>query len=158
MTEPSGLPRVPPADVSSPAGQGAASDLARAGWAPHDVPSAAELLEAVREFLESDVLPAVEGRIRFHVRVAANVVAMVGRELVLGPRQAADHAARLSRLGVTDEAQLAEAIRSGSLDARLDEVRAVVRATVADKLAVANPGYLRPPDRNTSSGTREGPD
>ena len=90
--------------------------MVRAGWAPHDAPSASELLDAVREFLESDVLPVVDGRVRFHVRVAANVVAMVGRELVLGPVQAAEHAARLSRLGVTDEAQLAEAIRKGLID------------------------------------------
>ena len=97
----------------------------------------------MREFLESDVLPATEGRVRFHARVAANVVAMVARELVLGPGQAAAHEARLAALGVRNDAELAAAIRSGALDARADEVRAAVRATVADKLAVANPGYLR---------------
>jgi hypothetical protein len=113
------------------------------GWAPHDVPSASALLDAVREFLEAEVLPVTEGRVRFHVRVATNVVAMVARELVLGPGHAAAHAARLDRLGVHSDAELAASIRSGALDARADEVRAEVRATVADKLAVANPGYLR---------------
>jgi hypothetical protein len=44
---------------------------------------------------------------------------------------------------VHSDAELAAAIRSGALDARADEVRAAVRAAVADKLAVANPGYLR---------------
>lgn len=111
--------------------------------APHDIPTAKELLTAVEDFLRADVLPATEGRVAFHVRVAANVVAMVGRQLELGPAQSAAHAARLAALGVSSEAELAEAIRAGSLDARMDEVRAVVRATVADKLAVANPGYLR---------------
>jgi len=150
VTESSGLPPVPSDHVTSGAGPGA-SQVVRAGWDPHDAPSASELLEAVREFLESDVLPVVDGRVRFHVRVAANVVAMVGRELVLGPVQAAEHAVRLSRLGVTDEAQLAEAIRTGSIDDRLEEVHAVVRATVADKLAVANPGYVQRSDREASS-------
>ena len=113
------------------------------GWAPHDVPSASELLDAVREFLEAELLPAAEGRLRFHLRVAANVLRMVDREMGLGAGHAAAHAARLAPLGVRSEAELAAAIRSGALDDRADEVRAVVRATVADKLAVANPGYLR---------------
>jgi hypothetical protein len=122
------------------------------GWPPHDVPSAAELLDAVREFLEADVLPAVEGRVRFHTRVAINVVGMVSRELALGPRQAAEHAEWLARLGVSSEAQLAEAIRSGDLDDRLDEVRDVVRATVSDKLAVANPRHLDVPTAEAPPG------
>jgi hypothetical protein len=124
-------------------GQDAGNGPPRRRWAPHDIPSAVELLDAVREFLESDVLPATEGRVRFHARVAANVVGMVARELALGPDQAAAHAARLAGLGVHSDAELAAAIRSGALDARADEVRAAVRGSVADKLAVANPGYLR---------------
>ena len=117
------------------------------GWSgtPHDVPSAVELLDAVREFLESDVLTATEGRVRFHVRVAANVVGMVGRELEIGGELAAAHAERLARLGVASEAELAAAIRSGGFDHRLAEVSDAVRATVAGKLAVANPRYGRPP-------------
>jgi hypothetical protein len=42
------------------------------------------------------------------------------------------------------DAELAAAIRSGALDWRAEDVRAAVRDTVADKLAVANPGYRRP--------------
>ena len=61
-----------------------------------------------------------------------------------GREQAADHARRLASLGVSSEAELAAAIRSGGLDDRMDEVRAVVQATVADKLAVSNPGYVSP--------------
>jgi hypothetical protein len=110
---------------------------------PHDAPDAAQLLEAVREFLAGDVMAATEGRVRFHSRVAANVVAIVERELALGPGQAVALKARLERLGVADEAELARAIRSGALDDRYAEVAAVVRATVLDKLAVANPGYVR---------------
>jgi len=99
----------------------------------------------VREFLETDVLAVTEGRVRFHVRVAANVVAMVAREIVLGPEQAAAHARRLESLGVQSDSELASAIRSGTLESRSEEVRAAVEATVRDKLAVANPRYLRPP-------------
>jgi len=139
VTGGAGLPEPPPDGGQTDVGH---ADVA-GGWVPHDIPSAAALLEAVREFLESDVMPVTEGRVRFHARVAANVVAMVARELLLGPGLAAAHEARLEALGVGSDAELAAAIRSGGLDARVDEVRAAVRATVADKLAVANPGYLR---------------
>jgi hypothetical protein len=108
---------------------------------PHDAPTAAELVEAVREFLEGDVMEATEGRVRFHARVAGRVLAMVERELALGAEQAAAHQARLEALGFTDDADLAAAIRSGALDDRYEEVKAAVAASVADKLAVANPDY-----------------
>src|SRR5947208_3263750 len=46
-----------------------------------DRPDVRELLDAVRGFLEEDVVPALEGPRQFHARVAANVLAIVGREL-----------------------------------------------------------------------------
>jgi hypothetical protein len=109
---------------------------------PHDVPSAAQLVEAVREFLEKDVMSATEGRVRFHARVAANVLAMVERELALGASQAEAHRAALERLGVRNDAELAAAIRGGSLDDRRPEVLEVLRRTVRSKLEVSNPRYL----------------
>jgi hypothetical protein len=109
--------------------------------APHDIPDAAALVEAVREFLEQDVMNATEGRVQFHARVAVNVLAMVQRELMVGPEQAARHRAGLERLGLTDDVALAAAIRDGRLDDRLSEIAAFVRATVEDKLDVANPKY-----------------
>jgi hypothetical protein len=111
---------------------------------PHDLPDAAGLVEAVREFLERDVLAATEGRVQFHTRVAVNVLSMVERELALGGLQAEEHATALASLGVGDEAELAAAIRSGRFDDRIGEVAATVRATVAAKLAVANPTYASP--------------
>ena len=113
--------------------------------APHDIPSAAQLVEAVREFLERDVMAATEGRVQFHTRVAVNVLGMVERELALGAAQSAAHAEGLARLGLADEAELAAAIRDGALDARMDEVKGFVRSTVEDKLRVANPKYLENP-------------
>ncbi len=115
--------------------------VVRSDGRPHDVPSATQLVEAVREFLERDVMTNTEGRVQFHTRVAINVLKMVERELVLGEQHADAHAARLASLGVHSEQELCDAIASGSLDDRLDEVVAVVRATVADKLDVAHPDY-----------------
>ena len=77
--------------------------------------------------------------------MAINVLAMVERELELGPEQAAAHAERLHSLGVADDVELAEAIRTGRIGAGDDaeRVREVVWASVRDKLRVANPKYLR---------------
>jgi hypothetical protein len=110
--------------------------------APHDAPSAEQLVEAVREWLERDVMPATEGRLQFHARVAVNVLAMVERELRVGGVQAEAHGERLAALGALDDAELAARIRSGELDDRYEEVRDLVWASVRDKLAVANPKYL----------------
>jgi hypothetical protein len=110
---------------------------------PHDVPSTGELVEAVREWLQRDVLEATEGRLQYHTRVAINVLSIVERELSLGATQESAHLDRLRTLGVADDAALAAAIRSGELDERLSEVRALVWESVRDKLAVANPKYLK---------------
>ncbi|HSJ90469.1 MAG TPA: DUF6285 domain-containing protein [Ilumatobacter sp.] len=108
---------------------------------PHDVPTARELVEAVREWIERDASGDRPPN-RFHARVATNVLSIVERELEVGPAQARAHARRLEQLGVADDAELAAAIRDGSLDTRLEEVRDLVWASVRDKLAVANPKYL----------------
>jgi Domain of unknown function (DUF6285) len=112
---------------------------------PHDAPTVAELVAAVAEFLERDVLPEADGRTRFHLRVAVNVLGIVERELHLAPRQQLEHAERLTALGFADDAGLAEAIRQGDMDDRFDELTAMLIQTTRDKLAVANPRYLPNP-------------
>jgi len=107
----------------------------------HGRPTAPELVGAVREWLAGDLHEGTDGRLRFHARVAANALAMVERELALGPAQAEAHAARLRDLGAADDAELAAAIRAGDLDDRWDEVKTAVWADVLDALAVADPGY-----------------
>jgi hypothetical protein len=110
--------------------------------APHDRPTIDELVEAVREFLERDVMAATGGRVQFHTRVAVNVLGMIERELALGPGQRAAHEKRLHELGFDDERAMADAIRRGDADDRYDEIKNAVVATVTDKLKVANPKYL----------------
>ena len=61
-------------------------------------PSAAELIDAVAEFITRDVAPTLTGRLAFHARVAANVLAIVKRELELGPAADRADAARLAAL------------------------------------------------------------
>jgi Domain of unknown function (DUF6285) len=111
-----------------------------------DRPTAAELIAAVREFLEQDVIAATEGRVQFHTRVAVNALGMLDRELTDGAAFEQHERGRVVALLGHDgdlhdlERELAAAIRAGTLDA--DAVREHVRATVREKLLVANPRYL----------------
>lgn len=125
-----------------------------------DRPSAAELLDAVRGFLEKDVVPALDGTAKFHARVAANVLAIVGRELTLEPGHLAAEWQRLDallgaepmpedpaalRCAVRRRSEvLCDRIRGGDADegAFRDAVLAHVTATVREKLAVANPKMI----------------
>jgi aminoglycoside phosphotransferase (APT) family kinase protein len=61
------------------------SGTAQPAPAPHGRPTASELLDAVRGFLTEQVMPATTGQLAFHARVAANALAIVARELELGP-------------------------------------------------------------------------
>ncbi len=115
--------------------------------APHDRPTVDEIVEAVREWLERDVMTSADTRLRFHARVAVNMLAMVERELAVGDDHAARHEDRLRSLGVPDDVELVAAIRERRLDDRGSEVRELLRASVVDKLLVANPKYLEAADR-----------
>lgn len=108
---------------------------------PHDPPSAVDLVKAVREFLEKDVMAATEGRVQFHTRVAVNVLGMVERELDVGVLQEAEHRDRLAELGIADDRELVEAIRAGRFDHDPAPLLAAFEAAVWAKLSVANPAY-----------------
>jgi hypothetical protein len=124
----------------------------------NDRPTALELLRAVERFLQTDVVPALSGPRRYHARVAANVVAIVAREIETEADHLRGEWERLGRLLDLDEARpgdrealragvgartgaLVQRIRAGEADAGRwrDEVLAHLRRTVADKLDVARP-------------------
>lgn len=109
---------------------------------PHDPPTAIELVEAVRDFLRDDVMPATEGRVQFHARVSANVLGIVARELQMGQEQETAHEDRLQGLGYGDDIELARAIRDGEVDHRDRAVIDAVHESVVAKLQVARPRYL----------------
>ncbi|TDC55775.1 phosphotransferase family protein [Actinomadura sp. KC345] len=110
---------------------------------PHDRPDASTLIDAVGAFLLEAEQP--DDRLRFHARVAASALRIARRELLLGDTHKAAHQARLKTLGCDSDADLAKAIREGTLDDRKDEVVAAVRASITDKLTVANPRHLSLP-------------
>jgi len=123
-----------------------------------DSPTAEELLEALAHFLEAEVVPAFEGRRRFHAIVAANVARIVAREIHLGPEQAKqEYAALCDLLGKAPaepaptqamlaelNTELCERIEEGDADegSYRKKVFDFLRATVRAKLAVDNPKML----------------
>lgn len=125
-----------------------------------DRPTYTELLDAVRRFLEADVVPALEGTKKFHARVAANVLGILLRERDLeGPHLAREWQRLDALLGVeplpveTDAVKAALAARTERLCARIRAgdadhgsfrvaVLAHARQTVMEKLAVDNPKML----------------
>ena len=115
---------------------------------PSSFPSAPVLLAAAVNYLENELLPTLTGYHRFQTRVTANVLNIVRRELELRAAQSVAEHERLSALlghegdleGLSDE--LCESIRSGALDLNDSHLRAHIRQTLADSLAINNPKWL----------------
>ena len=114
---------------------------------PFGRPSAAEMVEAVRAYLEdsqreeSARVESAPGA-RFTARVARNVLSMVERELQWGAMFTEAHRQRLAALGFDDDRALAAAIRSGACDAQWSAVGHALAASARDQLLVANPSYV----------------
>ncbi len=128
-----------------------------------DRPDARELVEAVAGFLEKEMVPTVtDPRLKFRTLVAANVLAIVARELAAGegplraewegltrlldkpgqPRPTSDRELRDAVLEMNRE--LAARVRAGAADA--DPLYTAVldhaEQTIVDKLRIANPRLL----------------
>jgi hypothetical protein len=110
----------------------------------HDRPDPEDLVATVRRLLADEVIGGLEGRARFNLRVALNVLDIVARQLASEGDDEAAHRQRLDRVGFADDAALAAAIRSGELDDRYAEVAEAIRADVWAKVGVVNPRYREP--------------
>ena len=112
-----------------------------------DRPHAPELLRAIREFLVNDVLPKLEGRTQFHLKVAINSLAILEREATHGPAADTAELTRLKALLCRDgtlaelNAELARQLREGERDETDTALMAHLRATIADKIAISNPKW-----------------
>jgi hypothetical protein len=116
-----------------------------------DRPTAAELLDSVSEYLFAELRPKVPPEQRFKVLVAANVCAVVAREIRAGEGPDREDLALFGELlgkevgdVHTAAAELSERIRSGELDGRLDELVPRLEEHVRRKLDIARPGYDTP--------------
>jgi hypothetical protein len=125
-----------------------------------DRPTSVELLEAAADFVESEIVPAIQAR-QFQARVVANVMRVVAREIKLEDPLVRNEVKALARLlghdsphlhslddlraaAVRMGEELTNRIRAGDADEGdwRHQVLAVVRQSVEDKLRIANPRYL----------------
>jgi len=126
-----------------------------------DRPTSVELLEAAADFVDREIVPAIDGARQFQARVVANVMRIVAREIqnedpvvrievkalarLLG--RDAPHLHSLDDLRKASASmgeELSARIRAGDADSGSwrAEVLSVVRQSVEDKLRIANPRYL----------------
>ena len=115
-----------------------------------DRPTMAELLAAVADFLREEATPALDRSnpgLGFQMRVAANSLAILEREARLGPAADTREHQRLVQLlgrgGTLEELnrELARQLRTGQRDERDTALMAHLEATIADKIAIANPKW-----------------
>lgn len=113
-----------------------------------DRPTADELLDSVAEYLFAELRPEAPREQRFKVLVAANVCAVVAREIRSGEKPDRDDLALFSELLGEDQddarvaaAELSRRLRSGELDDRIDELAPRLEEHVRRKLEIARPGY-----------------
>jgi hypothetical protein len=126
-----------------------------------DRPSREEFLVGLARFLETEVVPALSEPLRFHTRVAANLLKIIERELHLEGdhlRKEAEglrsllsrfNQARDSTIDLKQEIremneELCRRIREGQADRSLwgQEVFQHLKRTVIQKLEIANPPLI----------------
>jgi hypothetical protein len=114
-----------------------------------DRPAADLLLEAVAAFLRERVVPATQGPLAFHARVAANALDIARRELMLAPGADARERAALAALLQADpqgdlialNRQLCERIARDAMDLHTPGLIDALWRITLDKLAIDQPGY-----------------
>ena len=126
-----------------------------------DRPTSIELLEAAADFVDRELVPAIEGARQFQARVVANVMRIVAREIQMEDPAVRVEVKALARLlgrdaphlHSLDDLRKASASMGEELSARIRagdadsgswraQVLSVVRQSVEDKLRIANPRYL----------------
>ena len=123
-----------------------------------DRPSLSELTLAVREFLETEIVPTLtDPRLKFRTLVAMNALGMIARESELEEALLREECSGLLKLlelkqdvptgfssmksvALKANTELAKRIRTGEIpDGTFDHLERVTRA----KLEVSNPTYLK---------------
>ena len=112
-----------------------------------DEPRPEEILAAVARFLKDTVAPQTTGHINFNVRVAANTLEMMRRQIELAP--AADKAevegltALLGRTGAVSDlnSELCRRIEAGEMGLQTPGLAEHLWETTLAKLAVDQPNY-----------------
>ena len=112
-----------------------------------DKPDIADLMKAVHDFISAEIAPALTGHDAFSARVATNVLALMQRELELGPAFRAAEQARLEAL-LNETGTLAglnhalcEKIAIGAMGLEDEALMAHLKRATMGKLAIDQPNY-----------------
>jgi Domain of unknown function (DUF6285) len=112
-----------------------------------DEPTPIELTRAVADFLRNDIAPAISGHNAFKLRVAINILDLVGRQMTLAEASDAAEAGSLKTLLGIDGAlidlnrTLADKIAGGEIDLATPGLSEHLWQTTMAKLAVDQPNY-----------------
>jgi hypothetical protein len=100
------------------------------------IPSREVLLEVALNYIEHDLLPTLQGEHKFKTRVAVNALRIAQRE--------AAHPARASAT-LERNHELVQQIRSGQISTDDPALRAYLRKSLREALAINNPKWLDRP-------------
>ncbi|MEL7110280.1 MAG: DUF6285 domain-containing protein [Pseudomonadota bacterium] len=115
----------------------------------HDQPSVAELVQAVKNFVDNSAAPNLTGHAAFHARVASNVLATILRDLEQRPGAEATERAGLLALLAADEtsstemlnAELSQRIRDGDIKGETPGLLAHLKETTMAQVEIDQPRY-----------------
>lgn len=119
-----------------------------------DPPNWQQLVTAVAQHLQAELIPAIhDPGLRFRTRIAANLLAIVQRELQLAPSQARQQRQRLEQLldepGSSEplvllNRRLQERVAAGQFDRGPERARLMqhLKASAMERLQIANPKFL----------------
>src|ERR1700761_1920967 len=112
-----------------------------------DQPDSLLILERIITHLRDKVVPELQGRVAFEIRVVISALELIPRELTLKPASDAAETARLqSLLGLTGDLytlnqKLCADIAAGAVGIGTPGLIEHLRATALEKLAVDQPKY-----------------
>jgi Domain of unknown function (DUF6285) len=115
---------------------------------PLSLSPAPDMLATIRDYLEAEILPALSDDQWFNVKVSLNMLAMVERELRLGPAaNEAEHARLAALLGVDGTLEelnrlVVLKIRDGSIAPDDSRLLDHLRQATSDALRINNPQWL----------------
>jgi hypothetical protein len=114
-----------------------------------DTPDHTEILAAVTQLLRDEIMPLLTARPNYQVRVAANALDLVGRQMAMQDRFDREEHQRLVKILGRDGSlielnqALCDAIESRALTLQSPGVHDHLWATTMAKLAVDQPSYAR---------------
>jgi hypothetical protein len=114
---------------------------------PRSIPDASTLLSAGARYLEQELMPTLSGYHRFQTRITINVLNLIRRELDMRIARESEERLRLAAVVGHDgpvamlNDELCDLIRSDRIDLQEPTLRAHIRQSLADALAINNPKW-----------------